>query len=501
MMSNSVKLNDIYAAPCIKSNSVKIDEQNKQSHNVFFDDLTKELKEYRQSMEDCFTYKEDIRFQLLTDKKLKELLVRHDQQVKTATNSQRIKDDTRIIPKMNIIMRVRDINGDRWEIIPTMHAWQQIIKKLGMAKNFFNLLAEHNPHLLNENLNFLMDHMPSCRFLLRLVSLSQKSGNKTGSTNKKDKPRTFVLRAFLSKNFSRMDNVYMSDAIRNGLSNIPEKLDEISYSLDSNDMLIDISFKNKRKLTALQEEYVSGLRVRTSEIGRYKHILVMIMLKRLVCLNGMIVSADGGKIHIPYFSKKISRHRFPNLPPYPLDSDHQQSMDNEDKDKKLEIKTTMQEIESLIKEVIEQHKEKIDQFEENANRFINSFPSDRDIFLTDDDIEVAVSYVFDRIGIAAIGGAKSKDVIHYYREELNEWEEDKERNLGWVFLNAITRYASHKVIHDNLHLAQSIQSAVAEKLLNPGVITWNNIAEKVMTKRKEREEREKTIKPPDQPPI
>ena len=492
MMSNSVMLNNIYTDNAgINSESVEIDGQNKQSYNDFFDNLTKELKKHRQSMEDCFTYKEDIHFQLLTDKKLEDLLARHDSKIKT-------KDDARIIPKMNIIMRVREIDGGRWEIIPTMHAWQQIRKKLGMTKPFFHLLAEHNPHLLNENLNFLMSHIPSCQFLLRLVSLSQQPYNKTGSTDKKDELHTFVLRAFLSKNFSRMDNVYMSDAIRNGLSNIPQKLDEISYSLDSNDMLIDISFKNKRKLTKLKEEYMSGLRVRTSEIGRYKHILVMIMLKRLVCLNGMTVSADGGKIYIPYFSKKISHHRFPNLPPYPLDSDHQQSMDNEDKAKNDEIQSIMREIEFLIRQVISRHEKEIDQFQENANRFINSFPPDSEIFAHDDDIQAAVSYVFTRTGIAAIGGAKPKDVVPYYHEEKNNWKGSGDPNLGWVFLNAITRYASHNVIHNNLHLAQNIQSAVAEKLLNPGVVAWNNIEEEVKTRRKQRE---KGFKPPTQPPI
>ena len=491
-MSNSVMLNNIYADNAgINSKSVEIDGQNKQSYNDFFDNLTKELKKHRQSMEDCFTYKEDIHFQLLTDKKLEDLLARHDSKIKT-------KDDARIIPKMNIIMRVRDIDGGRWEIIPTMHAWQQIRKKLGMTKPFFHLLAEHNPHLLNENLNFLMSHIPSCQFLLRLVSLSQQPYNKTGSTDKKDELHTFVLRAFLSKNFSRMDNVYMSDAIRNGLSNIPQKLDEISYSLDSNDMLIDISFKNKRKLTKLKEEYVSGLRVRTSEIGHHKHILVMIMLKRLVCLNGMTVSADGGKIYIPYFSNENSDHRFPNLPPYPLDSDRQQSMDNEDKAKKLEIQSIMGEIESLIKQVIERLEEEISQFEKNADSFINSFPADSGIFVHDDDIQAAVSYVFTRTGIAAIGGAKPKDVVPYYHEEKNNWKGSGEPNLGWVFLNAMTRYASRKIIHNNLHLAQGIQSAIAEKLLNPGAIPWNSIVREVETRRKERE---KSTTSSAQPPI
>ena len=484
MMSNSVKLNDIYATGRTYNKSAIVGKPSgrlsdeRQGH--IFADLMRKLEYPRQYMEDCFADKTDIRFQFSTDKKIQELMSQHHPLDEMTDNALRI-------PPMNIVMNVRDITGRRWTIIPTMHAWEQIIHQLGIGKQFFQILGEYNSHLLNENLNFMLDRLSSCKFLLRLVSLEEIP---VSSNDQADPSRPFVLRAFLPDNFSRMDNVYILNAIRKGLSKIPQEVGDISYSLNSNDMMVDIGFAETRKLTKINEEYMSGVRVRASEIGRYRYILVMIILKRLVCNNGMTMSAEGEEIHIPYFSRKISLDRSPNKPPYPTSRGQSKNMDAII----IEIEKIMKSVENSIGNVVKQHEKSIKEYAKNANKFINSFPVKDDLFASDDDIRAAVILAFSRMGIAAIGGAKSEDVVTHFKDEKNDWniryhndKIDIEPHLGWIFLNAITRYAAHQIISNNLYLAQNIQSAVIEKLLNPRVITWPNIAEEIRAKRKQRE--------------
>ena len=484
MMSNSVMLNNIYAPGAGTDIESAITGKpdgrlSDERQTKIFADLIKKLEHHRQYLEDCFVDKTDIRFQFSTDQKMQNLMNQHRPREK-------MTDDALIIPPINIVMNVRDITGRRWTIIPTMYAWEQIIRQLGMGKQFFHILGEYNSHLLNENLNFMMDRLPSCKFLLRLVSLSKTP---VSSSDSKDSSCPFVLRAFLPDNFSRMDNVYISNAIQKGLSKIPQEVGDISYSLNSNDMVVDISFAEIQELTEVNEEYMSGLRVRASEVGRYQYILVMIILKRLVCDNGMTISAEGGEIHIPYFSRGISPDRSPNKPPYPTTRGQSKNMDAII----IEIQKIMESVENSIGNAVKGYENAIQEYTQNANEFINSFPAKDALFNSDDDIRAAVILAFSRMGISAIGGAKSEDVVRHFKKEEKDWN-DRYRNketkiephLGWVFLNAITRYAAHEIILDNLYLAQNIQSAVIEKLLNPQIITWNNIAAEINDNREQR---------------
>lgn len=445
----------------------------------FFSGLTRELKQQREFFEDCFADKGDIRFQILEPDKFFGLSEEYRRFLEYAKGNgdDFIAKGGEKLAGLNVVLRCRDRVGKKWMMIPTMHAWEQIVDDLKFSKKVFKSLVEKgNPHLLVENLNFFMDCANSEVFLLRFMSFSHENLEE-GRGGKGDQTNPFVLRAFLPSKFSRMDNIYLCDALRETISgSLPAEsktpaISNISYSLSvDGGMLVDIEFSKRHMLTVLKEEYVSGIRVRASETGRYGHITVQTMIKRLVCLNGMTVDAEGQKTLISYSDnvlKGMDKKRCPNLPPHPMP------------DVQHEINLL---IGRIIVSGLDNGKKAMDEFSKNADRFIGEAASAVAENFTEDDVRRAVAYILKRAGLNAFGGVRSADIVKYYY--LERERNPAVTNVGWLLLNAITRYATHDIMHANLNLAQEIQRAAVSQLLNPRRITWANIWEEVRAGRR-----------------
>lgn len=361
------------------------------------------------------------------------------------------KDDIRfhVTPEGDVVMHARSDRGERLVLLPTLHALRQIVKRVRFdSLRLFDLLERANPQLLVENLNFLTMHLPPQKFLLRAY-------NDSGVRRAGYGDRPLVLRAFLARGFStEMDNIYLCRALGDVLSksflsdNGVKGFKLYCSTRDGGDMLVDIMLA-KQKLTVLKEEYHSGLRLRASEVGRYREIVATALLTRLVCDNGMVATFGDKRASISYYTAKP------------------------------EYEWLRDEVARIVKAGLDSMQESRENYAKRVNRLIADAEQDPENF-GEDDIRVALSFVIRKSGLSTVGGVSVDDVVNAYGEERNE---RPDTNPAWLLVNAFTRYASHNLAENDLHLAQAVQKAMFESLLNPQRITWAGIVREVRAKR------------------
>lgn len=340
-------------------------------------------------------------------------------------------DDMRfhVTPESKVALRIRDVQGRRALLFPTSFAWRQIAGRVKFGSScLFDLLQGNNPYLLAENLNFLTGHLSPQRFLLRCYGDA-------------------VLRAFLPTQFcTQMDNLQLCRALRTVMgesfvSNNRVVELHLRYDKDAGgDMLIDLKFPEE-VLTTLGEQYHFGLRLRASETGRYRHVTVTGLIDRLVCKNGIPTLLGDKRVSIPYYRKVCP--------------EHEQFCD---------------EVVDAVNAGMENIPKVREVYEERVNRLIadaNKYPR----IVDEKNARVALRFIVRRLGLSAINNEASLDgIMDAYREEKKDARPGM--NSAWLLVNALTRYASHYLMQEDLHLAQTVQSAVFESLLSHRCITW-----------------------------
>lgn len=351
----------------------------------------------------------------------------------------------RVTSEGGVVLHAREETNreNRLSLLPTSHALRQIVQRVGMGVRLCDLLAKDNPHLLVENLNFLIGNLRPQKFLLRLYG--------------KDK-----LRAFLSSSFSTsMDNTYLCRALGEVLDgrlvsdNGIENLYINCATKSGGEMLVDIMLP-KKEMTVLGEEYQSGLRLRASEIGHYWAVSVEALVTRLICENGMSATFGNKRASISYYAASLDHEKLVSM----VDGAISAGM--------KDIRKTRDIYESRVNRLIGDAKENPKEFDDN-------------------DVRVAVAYIIQRSAMGVAGGVFIEDVVVAYEEEKNK---HPGTNTAWLLVNAFTRYATHYLLRkqNNLHLAQVVQKSVFETMLNPQRITWGAIIEEVQKKKEKADE-------------
>lgn len=433
--------------------------------DAHFGDLEQQIRSERRFHEDCFANSGDIKFKVSPMWQLSDTPGYGDFLDAGTGND---NEDGRSI---DIVLRVRDRQNKVWFLIPTARAWRQIQKTLNFPKSFFDNLAKAgNFQLLAENLTFFWNDMGEQDFLLRMVGFDEQRLQATNCGEQ----TPYLLRAFLPPKFCRMDNVYLCNALKMAIAGTGQNVANIRSSLerDGGDMLVDVEFAEMKELRKLNEKYVTGIRIKASEIGSYEHVTVQVMLKRLVCLNGMTVDGGGGTTYISYYQSPFDtgKERFQNLPEFPMPG---------------KFATQQEKIEGLISKAINACCGDMDKllgaFEGRLNRLLEEAEAGGEKFNSDEDIKAAIKYILQRAGLLVIGGVSVERVFEYYLQERAVAASP--HNIAWLLINAITRYATHYMMRGNLDNAQIIQSRIYSHVLNPSRMTWGNISQYVKDER------------------
>ncbi|MGI9337140.1 MAG: hypothetical protein ACR2P4_01335 [Gammaproteobacteria bacterium] len=322
--------------------------------------------------------------------------------------------------------------------LPTQHARRQISRML------------NSKALLAKGLNRSLRSVDAEKFLCRTITLPNGIAS---------------LRGFLSPSFSTgMDNLGLCTAVKKALNRgfiSRNFVSALQCRLDSGgDILVDIHF-DKHTLTKLKqlegskEEYTRGIRLCASEIGRYEYITVEVLLTRMICLNGEIFGEREEKILISYLDAKA------------LGESRVQEGLNE------LIRSALNDGVASIANVRSDFEKRVETLLDEADRESLEFEDEN-------DIRAALDFIIRRAKLGSVG-VTVEDVLPAYHEEA---EATPGISSAWLLLNALTRYATHHLIVNNLHSGQVVQREVYERLLGPRRIPWRDIIISVREQRR-----------------
>ena len=152
-------------------------------------------------------------------------------------------------------------------------AHDQIGDALGIPDKYYDKMRKDNPSLLAQNVNSWLQIEPKERMVRTLTS--ETEGNR-------------FVRAFLSKQYRRIDNFEVAQTVLPIIADMPEARVE---SCDITDSKMYIKVVNPRLTTEVTPGDIvqSGILISNSEVGTGS-LTVQPLVYRLVCKNGMVVN-------------------------------------------------------------------------------------------------------------------------------------------------------------------------------------------------------------------
>lgn len=198
-------------------------------------------------------------------------------------------------------LRVDPTTGSNIVIAPNDLMHSQLAEKLGVPGRYYNRMMAEAPELLARNVNTWLHKSPEKRFVRTLDNANNCTGVNAAKLN------ALTGRAFLGNGYKPLDNYDMMEALLPPLSHAglsvasAEVTDQRLYlQLVTEKIQSTVQMLAPGTHNRINDVLQLGLVVSNSEVG-CGALSIQVLVYRLVCTNGLIVSEDMPgfrKIHV-----------------------------------------------------------------------------------------------------------------------------------------------------------------------------------------------------------
>ena len=289
------------------------------------------------------------------------------------------------------------------------HAFKQLAKVIVAPMSFLEKMKKNREdELIVAAINACLRSSKTQNGLLRLVKNNPEADS-------------FDVRALLPINYNRLDNLYVTLAIiwfletnkdmNFNLAKIVWEPDFLQVEVVLNDTVT--------QLTRVGDEVLVGVVIRNSEIDN-SAVEIEVLIKRLVCLNGM-TAVDKHKLRIPanFLGHETTKY-VDCLPPDNLPVQSQ--------------------INRAIADGIRSSLSNADKTLEKLKQRAAEMAAIPIRLETNQDIRIALNSMFDEMGRGVLLGINIDEIIEAYWEEIRDFPESE--GTAWALINAMTRYSS-----------------------------------------------------------